>query len=64
MAATGLIALVSGGGLGVAVVIVIALSIVRSRRRSTRPISQDTDPEMAAAMAQIDADIEKGRRAY
>jgi hypothetical protein len=64
MAATGLIALVSGGGLGVAVAILFALSIVRIRRRSAGPVSQDADPELAAAMAQIQADIEKGRRGY
>lgn len=64
MSATGLIALVSGGGIGVAAAILIALSLMRVRRRSNSAVGQNSDPEMADAMTQIQADIDRGRRAY
>jgi hypothetical protein len=64
MNVTGLIALASAGGLGVAVAILIALSTMRAHRRFDRSTETGVDPETAKVMAQVQADIDKGRRGY
>lgn len=60
----GLIALAAGGGLGLAAAMVLALSALRSRRRTDTADEKSTDPELRQAAAQAQASIDKGRRSY
>ena len=62
MAASVFVTLVSAGCVGLAVAILVALSSLRSRRLDLD--HGDRDPELAAAMTSVQADIEKGQRGY
>lgn len=61
MSVDGIIALVTAGGLGLALAVLMALSTLRARRPSDLA-SKEADPELAEAMARVRADIDKGHR--
>ena len=60
----GLVALVASGGILVAIAIVIVLSTLRARRRFDAAARRASDLEIANAMDQVQAEIDKGRRGY
>jgi len=62
MAAGVLVTLVSVGCIGLAVAILVALSVLRSRRVDLE--RRDREPELADAMREVQANIEKGQRGY
>ena len=65
MTAGGLmIVLIAGGGLGLAVVILAAFYLLSSRKRlnaAARDLN-GSNPELARAFTQFQADVEKGQR--
>jgi hypothetical protein len=64
MDAQGLMVLATTGGLGVAVAILVTLSILGRRRRIDTADADPRDAEMAAARRSIQADIDAGQRGY
>jgi hypothetical protein len=64
MDAQGLMVIATTGGLGVAVAILVALSILGRHRRIDTPAADPRDAEMAAARRSIQADIDAGQRGY
>jgi hypothetical protein len=64
MDAQGLMVLATTGGLGVAVAILVTLSILGRRPRIDTADADPRDAEMAAARRSIQADIDAGQRGY
>lgn len=64
MDANGLMVLATTGGAGVAVAILVTLSILGRRRRIDTASADPRDAEMAAARRSIQADIDAGQRGY
>jgi len=62
MAAAVFVTLVAAGCIGLAVAILVALSMLRGRRVDVD--RGDRDDELATAMSAVQADIEKGQRGY
>ncbi|MET4581788.1 hypothetical protein ABIE21_001278 [Conyzicola nivalis] len=62
MAAAVFVTLVAAGCLGLAVASLVALSALRSRRVDVDRGGRDL--ELATAMSDVQADIEKGQRGY
>lgn len=60
----GLVALVASGGILIAIAIVIGLSTLRVRRRFAAAGGRGSDPEIATAMDQLQAEVDKGRRGF
>ena len=62
-----MIVLIAGGGLGLALVILAAFYLLSSRRRLGPSAARDlrgSDPELARAMSDVRADIERGQRGF
>jgi len=62
-----MIVLIAGGGLGLALVILAAFYFLSSRRRLSPSAARDlqsSDPELARAMSDLRADIERGQRGF
>jgi uncharacterized protein (DUF58 family) len=62
-----MIVLIAGGGLGLALVILVAFYLLSSRRRLNPAAARDlqgSDPELARAMSDVRADIERGQRGF
>jgi hypothetical protein len=62
-----MIVLTAGGSLGLALAIVAAFYFLSSRRRLSPSAARDlrgSDPELAQAMSDVRADIERGQRGF
>jgi hypothetical protein len=62
-----MIVLIAGGGLALALAILVAFYLLSSRRRLSPSTARDlrgSDPELAQAMSDVRADIERGQRGF
>jgi len=61
-----MIVLIAGGGVVLAVAILAAFYLLSTRRRLSGSAEnlRGSDPELARALAEIQADIEKGQRGF